>query len=521
MKTKINFFAVTLLLRSAASALAGVHYVDVNSTNATPPYTNWATAATNIQDAVDAAVTGDEVIVTNGLYTTGVRNGNRVDVDKPLIVRSANGPQLTSIDGGNSFRCVHLTNNASLTGFTLTNGLSSIGAGLLCESGSAAASNCVVTGNTAFYFGGGAYQGTLIDCMLIGNLAHGRCDTKGNGGGAAGATLNNCALSRNSAYFEFPAVTFGCLYPPYHGDYGDGGGAYFCTLNNCTLTGNSAINYFNFSENTQDSGHYGDGGGAYRCALNNCTLAFNTASDSSGTRPSSHTLGAYGEGGGAYASAVNNSIVYFNTNFGFFVFLGASGKNLAASWGTNCCTTPDAGFGSITNAPLFLDMVAGNLRLQSNSPCINAGNNAFAPDGPDLDGNPRIAGGTVDIGAYEFQSPVSQISFAWLQQFNLPINPATDTADPDGDGVDNYHEWLAHSDPTNPFSFPPVLSLIPYGPNVILTWPTNAFGFTLQSSTNLSSPVWGTNSLGPVIIGGQNVIINPITGTQQFYRLVQ
>src|SRR2546428_13538773 len=35
------------------SALAGVHYVDVNSTNATPPYTNWSTAAYTIQDAVD------------------------------------------------------------------------------------------------------------------------------------------------------------------------------------------------------------------------------------------------------------------------------------------------------------------------------------------------------------------------------------------------------------------------------------------------------------------------------------
>src|SRR6266567_8220700 len=41
------------------SALAGVHYVDVNSTNAMPPYTNWATAATDIWAAVDAAMAGD------------------------------------------------------------------------------------------------------------------------------------------------------------------------------------------------------------------------------------------------------------------------------------------------------------------------------------------------------------------------------------------------------------------------------------------------------------------------------
>ena len=51
-----------MLTATAGSALAAVHYVDVNSTNATPPYTNWATAVTNIQVAVDAAAAGDGMI---------------------------------------------------------------------------------------------------------------------------------------------------------------------------------------------------------------------------------------------------------------------------------------------------------------------------------------------------------------------------------------------------------------------------------------------------------------------------
>jgi uncharacterized repeat protein (TIGR03803 family) len=69
---------------------------------------------------------------------------------------------------------------------------------------------------------------------------------------------------------------------------------------------------------------------------------------------------------------------------------------------------------------------------------------------------------------------------------------------------------------------PPKLTIILSGANVILTWPTNAAGFTLQSTTNLvSAAVWTTNSPPPVVVNGQNTVINSISGTQQFFRLSQ
>src|ERR1035437_2051936 len=68
----------------------------------------------------------------------------------------------------------------------------------------------------------------------------------------------------------------------------------------------------------------------------------------------------------------------------------------------------------------------------------------------------------------------------------------------------------------------PTLTIIPSGANVILTWPTYAPGVTLQSTTNLVSPVlWSSVSPAPVVVNGQNSVTNPISGTKKFYRLSQ
>jgi uncharacterized repeat protein (TIGR03803 family) len=69
---------------------------------------------------------------------------------------------------------------------------------------------------------------------------------------------------------------------------------------------------------------------------------------------------------------------------------------------------------------------------------------------------------------------------------------------------------------------PALLTVTPLAQSVILKWPSNATGYTLQSTTNFgSSAVWTTNLPAPVVVNGQNTVTNPITGTQQFFRLSQ
>jgi hypothetical protein len=409
-----------------------VHYVAAGNANPRAPYTSWAAAAANIQDAIAVAVTpGAQVLVTNGTYAPITTAYNL-----PVRVSGVSGAQFTTIDGGQSNRCASLGQDTSLTGFTMTNGYSQYG-------------------------GGGAYGGTLNNCILTGNSVPTTYQPgyQANGGGALFSTLNRCALAGNSAYWgggaSFCALD-GCLLAGNSALYG--GGAYSGDLNGCALSGNTA----------------GSGGAALFGTLNNCTLAGNTATN---------------WGGGVQQCTVHNCIAYFNTAPTDSNYDGSSVLNY-------CCTTPQPtnGVGNLTNAPLFVDQFGGNLRLQSNSPCINAGNNSYLTNSNftnwfDLDGNPRIAGGTVDIGAYEYQSPTSLLSYAWLQQYGLPTDGSADFTDPDGDGMNNWQEWRCGTDPTNALSALRLLLPIVAGTNVMVTWQSAAgVNYFLERSTNLTAP---------------------------------
>ena len=204
----------------ARSVSATTFYVDANGANPISPYTDWSTAATYIQDAIDVATDGDLVLVTNGVYATGGRVvygslTNRVVINKAITVQSVNGALLTAIlgfanngsamptNGDNAVRCVYLTNNAALIGFTLAFGATrnsgdsikeESGGSAWCESTNAMLANCILTTNSSQFSGGGIYSGKLANCVLRGNKTLGGNGGFG-GGGAAWSFLVNCSLA--------------------------------------------------------------------------------------------------------------------------------------------------------------------------------------------------------------------------------------------------------------------------------------------------------------------------------------
>ena len=578
---------LTIFDSSNPSGVSGVYvihviapplsYVDPASSNPVPPFSSWATAATNIQDAVDAVVYGAHILVTNGTYQTGGRVvygalTNRVVINKPVVVQSVNGPSMTAIQGNpvigdSAVRCAYLTNGATLSGFTLLNGATRAagdgskeqsGGGAWCESTNAVVSNCLLISNKVNVYGGGIRGGSLSNCSLIANSAIGSgggaylsfmqgCLLSNNtaiisyggisGGGASSCTLVGCTLVSNvtDTPYSFPASGGGAVDSTLTscsliGNSGkDGGGANNSTLRTCTLVANNAGNgggaaaastlvgclmisnssamgggcYDSIGTNCvlqQNSSGY-QGGGAAGGSLYNCLLTGNSAPGSVGGGAAANPSGvgttlwnctvvgnsAYYRGGGVDSCTVWNSIVTSNS---------ATNSPDSPNWfgGTlnYCCTTPlpGAGASNITNAPLFVDQPGGNFRLETNSPCINAGTNGYVPSGPDLAGNPRVVSGTVDLGAYECQSPALLACFAWLQSYGLSTHASALYADADQDGMNNWQEWVAGTVPTNANSNLRLQSLVVAPASLRLRWNSDtAHTYFVQRAGSLKTPI--------------------------------
>jgi len=195
----------------------------------------------NIQDAIDAASDGDEIVVMPGTYTSTENYGVAQTLSKAITLRSTNpnNPDVvatTIIDGEGVRRGILVagtwTSGPTIQGFTIINGnsMNEEGGGVRC-SGVASISNCIFESNVTEGNHGGGFsiqpdaQLTFTGCKFINNQA---LSYSGGGGMIYSdyAVFENCTFDSNTG--------------------GEGGGLYFknsgpSVLNCIFINNNSGI----------------------------------------------------------------------------------------------------------------------------------------------------------------------------------------------------------------------------------------------------------------------------------------
>jgi hypothetical protein len=173
-----------------------------------------------------------------------------------------------------------------------------------------------------------------------------------------------------------------------------GGGLYIgngTTVRSTVVSGNTSQSLYGFTS----------GGGVWTSGsiLENCTVAYNSSTTQNGH------LGAAGGVMWGYNDQCYNNIIRLNSadsgsdnwevnSFSYPLFVNSDIGPFVPATNTLRCISVD---------PLFVNAGGGNFRLQSGSPCVNAGTNLPSLVGTlDLDGNSRLSGSSVDLGAYEY-----------------------------------------------------------------------------------------------------------------------
>src|SRR5262249_4964517 len=134
-------------------------------------------------------------------------------------------------------------------------------------------------------------------------------------------------------------------------------------------------------------------------------------------------------------------------------------------------------------------------------------------------------GGTVDLGAYEYQAPASTIAYAWLQQYGLPTDGSADNLDLDGTGMNNWQKWIAGLNPTNPASVLAMQSpaAASNAAGVVVTWQsvTNRTYYLQRGSDLAAQPIF--TSIQSNLIGHTGTTsytdATATNGVPYFYRV--
>ena len=115
-------------------------------------------------------------------------------------------------------------------------------------------------------------------------------------------------------------------------------------------------------------------------------------------------------------------------------------------------------------------------------------------------------GGTLIVGSLILDPNLSAVGDGipngWKLQHNLdPFDPTLGSEDPDGDGMNNLQEYLSGTDPINSGSSFRVISVVPTGKNMLVTWMT-ASGRTnaLQAAAGDATGGYGTNGFNDIFV---------------------
>ena len=91
-----------------------------------------------------------------------------------------------------------------------------------------------------------------------------------------------------------------------------------------------------------------------------------------------------------------------------------------------------------------------------------------------------------------------------------------DNSDQTGFGQGIWSTWITQLQIASPL---PSLTIAPTGANVLISWPTSAAGFQLQSNANLGTTNWIPVNLPLTTNGSQISTLVPDSGPQNFFRL--